>query len=284
MVMRMNRLLTILLLLVVVFFSACEKEDASLAPAVKMLVTDPAINGKVNEGIAFMAINMSNNTYHQEWKLDEVLQSDSGAYKFTPLKPGVYKIDYTAVNDGGVFSYSYSVNVGVPTVPITSKSKAYTDTLYTFSTVVTELSKSETIDAAKSLEGKKGFVAMSGSGGYLVLGFDHTVINETDKKDLIIYTKKHKGYVLPEKIWVMQDENGNREPDDIWYELRNVALNKSDKDLQLDIANAVDADGKAISLGGIDFIKIESGAATHDVRGINSIIGIFGVADLNLMK
>lgn len=280
----MNRLLTILLLLVVVFFSACEKEDASLAPAVKMLVTDPAINGKVNEGIVFMAINMSNNTYHQEWKLDEVLQSDSGAYKFTPLKPGVYKIDYTAVNDGGVFSYSYSVNVGVPTVPITSKSKAYTDTLYTFSPVVTALSKTESIDAAKSLEGKKGFVAMSGSGGYLVMGFDHTVINETDKNDLIIYTKKRKGYTMPEKVWVMQDENGNRKPDDTWYELKNIASGKSDQGLYLDIANAVDADGNKVSLGGIDFIKIESGVSAHPEQNTNSAIGLLGIADLNLLK
>jgi uncharacterized protein (DUF2141 family) len=284
MAMRMNRLLTVLLLLVVIFFSACEKEDASLAPAVKMLVTDPAINGKVNEGIVFMAFNMSNNTYHQEWKLDDVLQSDSAAYKFTALKPGVYKIDYTAVNDGGVFSYSYSVNVGIPTVAITSNSKAYTDTVFTFLPVSAEPGKLETINAARSLEGKRGFVSMSGSGGFMVLGFDHTVINETDKNDLIIFTKKRKGYIMPEKVWVMQDENGNRKPDDTWYELKNTAAGMSDQGLYLDIANAVDAEGNKVSLGGIDFIKVESGTSAHPEQNINKSIGILGIADLNLLK
>ncbi|MBE9600967.1 hypothetical protein IM797_16755 [Pedobacter sp. MC2016-24] len=283
--MRMNRLLTILLLFVVIFFSACEKEDASLAPAVKMLVTDPAINGKVNEGIVFMAINMSNNTYQQEWKLDDVLQSDSAAYKFTPLKPGVYKVDYTAVNDGGVFNYSYSVNVGIPTVPVTSTSKAYTDILFSFLPASsTEMGKLESLEAARSLEGKKGFVSMSGSGGYIVLGFDHTVINETDKNDLIIFTKKRKGYAMPEKVWVMQDENGNRKPDDTWYELKNIPAGESDKGLYLDIANAADADGNKVSLGGIDFIKIESGVSAHPGHKITSVIGIQGIADLNLLK
>lgn len=281
--MKTKHLLFYLLFLAAVF-TACEKEDSSLAPAVKMLVTDPAINGKVNQELIFMAINTNNKSYQQEWKLDEQLVSDSAGYKFTPKKPGVYRIDYMANNDAGSFSYSYSVNVGVPTVPITDKSNAYITSVFDTLAGPNEDNRLQIMTAAQSLAGKKGFVSIGNSAASLVLGFDHTVINETAKADVVVYTKGRINPEVQPQVWVMQDENGNRKPDDTWYLVPTTAIEGSGATLKIDIANALDATGKSVSLGGIDFLKIEVALPATLKASRKNNFGISGIADLSLIK
>ena len=348
--------------------TACKKDDnKTLLPEVKMQISDTHLNGKVNEPIAFTAINVNNEVYSQEWKLDDQVQINTGTFNFTPLKAGSYKIDYTATNAAGVFTYSYVVNVGIPTVPITPNSKAYVSTMFEFLPAPGQNTNKTlgTIDAAKTLEGKQGMVSLGAWGGYIVLGFDHTVINEANKEDIIIYGNPFSNFAEPGIVWVMRDENGNGKPDDTWYELKGSefgnagyvrdyevtytkpavggsvswkdnkgasgTVNISSASFQaypawlttneytlkgsilpttgikpggivtsnpfafgyadntvngdkIDIANAVDKDGKVISLGGIDFIKIQTGIqANLGVLGELST-EVVGVADLSLLK
>lgn len=221
-----------------------------------------------------------------------------------------------------------------------------------------------TLTAAKSLEGKQGLVSLGAWGGYIVLGFDHTVTNENNKEDLIIYGNALADFAEPGIVWVMKDTNGNGKPDDTWYEVKGSEFGKvgyirnyevtytkpvaggpvSWKDNKgnsgtvnmgsmvqgypswisgneyvlkgsllpstninygglvtsmpfafgyadnlsdgnkIDIANAVDADGKSVVLSGIDFVKIQTG-----IQANLGILGEFstevlGVADLSLMK
>lgn len=281
--MKIKHLLFYLLVLSVVF-TACEKEDPSLAPAVKMLVTDPAINGKVNQELVFMAINTNNKSYQQEWKLDEQLVSDSAGYRFTPKKPGVYRIDYMANNDAGSFNYSYSVNVGVPTVPITDKSNAYITSVFDTLAGPNENNRLQIMIAAQSLAGKKGLVSIGNSAASLVSGFDHTVINETGKADVVVYTKGRTNPEVQPRVWVMQDENGNRKPDDTWYLVPTTTIEGSGATLKIDIANALDATGKSVSLGGIDFLKIEVALPATIKASRKNNFGISGIADLSLIK
>jgi len=221
------------------------------------------------------------------------------------------------------------------------------------------------LTAAESLKGKKGMVSLGAWGGYIVLGFDHTVINEPGKEDIIVYNNAQANFAEPAIVWVMQDENGNGKPDDTWYELKGSEYGKEGyvrdyevtytkpavggsvawKDNKgqagtvnifsasfqsfpswltgteyklkgsllpttgtkpgglitsmpfdfgyadntvngdkLDIANAIDRDGNAKSLSGIDFIKIQTGIqANLGVLGELST-EVVGVADLSLVK
>lgn len=81
--------------------------------------------------------------------------------------------------------------------------------------------------SAEGILGKKGMVTLGAWGGYAVYGFDHTVVNQADKDDLIIYNNATSNFSEPGIIWLMQDENGNGKPDDTWYELAGSDFGKA---------------------------------------------------------
>lgn len=66
---------------------------------------------------------------------------------------------------------------------------------------------------------RRQYVSLGGFGGYLVVGFDHKVINSGGGYDLAIAGNPFEGSSEPGVVWVMQDENENDLPDDVWYEL-----------------------------------------------------------------
>ena len=71
------------------------------------------------------------------------------------------------------------------------------------------------------------WVSLGGFGGYIVVGFDHSVDNSGDY-DLGILGNSFSGSSEPGVVWVMQDENGNGEPDDTWYELAGSETGKAE--------------------------------------------------------
>ena len=70
------------------------------------------------------------------------------------------------------------------------------------------------------------WISLGGFGGYVVVGFDHSIDNSGDY-DLVILGNSFGGSSEPGIVWVMQDENGNGLPDDTWYELAGSETGKS---------------------------------------------------------
>ena len=63
------------------------------------------------------------------------------------------------------------------------------------------------------------YLSLGGWGGSVVAGFDHSISNG-EGADFVIKGNTHEGSSEPAIVWVMQDVNGNGQPDDVWYELR----------------------------------------------------------------
>ncbi len=77
-------------------------------------------------------------------------------------------------------------------------------------------------DARAYAEGhlqQNNWVSLGAFGGYIVVGFDHSVENVSGA-DIAITGNSFEGSSEPGVVWVMQDENGNGMADDTWYELR----------------------------------------------------------------
>jgi hypothetical protein len=70
------------------------------------------------------------------------------------------------------------------------------------------------------------FVSLGGFGGSLVLGFDHSIVND-GSYNLEIKGNAHENSSEPGIVWVMRDENGNGKPDDTWYELKGSEYGKT---------------------------------------------------------
>ena len=64
----------------------------------------------------------------------------------------------------------------------------------------------------------ENWVSLGGFGGYIVVSFDHSIANSGDY-DIAILGNSFAGSSEPGVVWVMQDENGDGEPNDTWYEL-----------------------------------------------------------------
>lgn len=255
--------------------------------------------------------------------------------------------------------------------PVTPQSNAFVTQLLSYTPAPGQLINTTTgnPDAAKSILGAKGLVCLGAFGGNIVLGFDHTVLNQDNKEDLMIYGNAFAGFAEPGIIWVMQDSNSNGLPDDTWYEVtgsaegtagltRNYAItytrpatatsdvawtdNKGGSGVvktntfykqayypewitantytltgtllpavnidstnpvniksnafdfgyadntaggdKIDIANAIDAQGKKVALKGIDFVKIQT-AIQYNLGALGELsTEIAGVADLSLIK
>jgi hypothetical protein len=64
-----------------------------------------------------------------------------------------------------------------------------------------------------------GNIYMGAFGGYMIVGFDHTIMNRPGYCDFT--TKYGGGNVSPSTIWVAYDANANGQPDnDEWYEIK----------------------------------------------------------------
>ena len=71
------------------------------------------------------------------------------------------------------------------------------------------------------------YVSLGGFGGYIVVGFDHSVDNNAGY-DLAIRGNAFDGSSEPGIVWVMQDEDGDGLPNDTWYELAGSETGKAE--------------------------------------------------------
>lgn len=121
--------------------------------------------------------------------------------------------------------------------PITALSSPFMDTVYEYTpapgqfineTVSGGFTGEETTAEAAAAFAmsrltEQKFVSLGSFGGYIVVGFDHSIFNN-DGYDLAIlgnaFNSASGGSNEPGVVWVMKDSNGNGEPDDVWYELK----------------------------------------------------------------
>lgn len=81
---------------------------------------------------------------------------------------------------------------------------------------------------------QSAYVSLGGWGGYIVVGFDHSIAKRDGQFDFAVQgnaflnaASGQGGSNEPGIIYVMQDVNGNGLPDDEWYELRGSESGKS---------------------------------------------------------
>lgn len=63
------------------------------------------------------------------------------------------------------------------------------------------------------------WVSLGGFGGYIVLGFDHSILN-TGGYDFVVKGNSFNNSSEPGIVYVMKDTNGDGQPNDTWYELK----------------------------------------------------------------
>lgn len=75
-----------------------------------------------------------------------------------------------------------------------------------------------------------GFISLGAYGGYVTVGFETTIVNVENKRDIYIQGNMFNGGAEPGVVMVSYDINGNGLPDDEWFEIagseyKNSVLN-----------------------------------------------------------
>lgn len=75
---------------------------------------------------------------------------------------------------------------------------------------------------------KRGMISLGGFGGYVIVGFDHTIENKAGLRDFRVLGNAYKNSSEPGVIMVALDRNQNGQPDDDeWYEIAGSAHQKA---------------------------------------------------------
>jgi hypothetical protein len=179
--------------------------------------------------------NISNPTTFV-WKVDGVPQAATGEYfTFSPGVQGTYLVTVTEQSTNATAEVEVTCTPSQGTYRRTGGSKKHATTAFYYMPAPGQYIGSmagETIASALTdlqnwcTEGVDTYYMIGSFGGYYIVGFDHSVRNEPNKADLQINGNPFAGWCESGIVWVMQDENGNGQPDDTWYELAGSETGK----------------------------------------------------------
>ncbi|MCC9070175.1 hypothetical protein LNQ49_00960 [Flavobacterium sp. F-65] len=157
---------------------------------------------------------------------------DTKTLNFIMPKAGDYNVDLTVTLAKVIKQASTKVTVSETGLSYNSKALSIIDYLpspyptmddYAFTT------KAEVLEQVKLNLEDESAVPLGTFGGYIVAGFDHTVINAYGKRDFIIKMNTASSTNLsPVSIYVAYDKNKNGVADENeWYEIAGSEHNKS---------------------------------------------------------
>lgn len=177
-----------------------------------------------------------------EWAVDgNVIPDEKDAmFDYTPSAPGQSTVSLR-VSSGGTDSEASITVTCLPSTedecyrPATPGSSRDKVTVYEFMPApgqfVHQIASSTMADACREAERRlsnRQDVSLGGFGGYIIVGFDHSVRNISGEYDFAVGGNSFLTSNEPGIVWVMQDENGNGLPDDNWYELRGSETDKNE--------------------------------------------------------
>lgn len=175
------------------------------------------------------------------WTVDneQVQSGTSDTYLFTSEQQGEHTVKVEMRNSYILVTQTLKINVCPPEGTYQRKadatSSAQMNKVYEFlpapGQFVNENYTATTMDEACRYAEERirqtAYVSLGGFGGYIVVGFDHSITNDGDY-NIAVTGNAFDGSSEPGIIWVMQDENGDGMPNDTWYELRGSEYGKAE--------------------------------------------------------
>lgn len=187
---------------------------------------------KKGESIEFNPIVDSKEEAKYEWSLKGNILSKEKNFTYTSYSNGLNKFIFKASNAHGETSCEIKLLTGCREE--NSESSNTISEIFCFTPApgqfVNEGYDCNTMEEAnkyaiKSLLNKGFYLSLGGFGGYVIMGFDHSIL-DNEKEDILIKGNSFDGSSEPGIIWVMQDENNNGKPDDTWYQLKGSEYDK----------------------------------------------------------
>lgn len=200
----------------------------------------PEAGFTANAGQAFLievkSVSDENVTY--AWLIDgkEVAQTKSFTHTF--MQAGTYQLTLKVSQGQTSFEFSYTVNVGYAALPETPQNATpyitkvleyrpapgqFVNTMPQYKEGDTQATMNEKALNAIG-NNTKGMITLGGYGGYVTVGFDHTIRNAKDANDFLVLGNASENSSEPGIIQVAYDVNQNGQSDEEeWFEIAGSA-------------------------------------------------------------
>ena len=166
-----------------------------------------------------------------QWALDGKVISDEKDLLHVFAEAGMYHLEFKAKSMMGESSQTVTVKVNDKAyVNGIAKVYEYVPAPGQFINAMPEATTDDTPEtmrqkAEMALTGD-GMICLGGFGGYVVFGFDHTVVNR-EGNDFVVLGNAIPTWAEPGVIMVSYDANGNGLPDDEWFEIAGSEYHKT---------------------------------------------------------
>lgn len=249
-------------LFLLVFANSCQKEEhvpyKLLREDIKIEEPIGGFFAIINEQLNIKVKSASDDGISYIWFLDEDEISRDKNLNYTFDRAGEFKLSLHASQLNLKYIYDYDITVGFENIPSPSEgSSAYITKILDFMPAIGQFTNKLPVytegDNQESMNqkvlaaignNKRGMISLGGFGGYVVVGFDHTIPNVKGKRDFrvianALYSATNPDSNAPEGgscepgvIMVAYDANKNGVPDDNeWYEIAGSAHEDPAKEL-----------------------------------------------------
>lgn len=182
------------------------------------------------------------------WSVDGrvVQQGGKCSFEFSSAEQGARTINITSQRGQTSHTQQLTVNVCAPEGTFfraaTAASSAAWTTLYELRAAPGQFinedfvasTAEEACRMADERMRKGAYISLGGFGGYMVVGFDHS-ITASGGYDIAIRGNAFDTSSEPAIVYVMQDENGDGLPNDTWYELAGSETGKADTERDYEV-------------------------------------------------
>lgn len=232
----------------ILLITSCEKEKPFVLTQEDIVieVPDGVLTTKVNQLLRITPLYPENEAIAFEWKLDGTVIASTPNLEYMFEVGGEYALTLKVSHNQKEFSYDYKVKVifddAVETsegsTPYITKVLDYMPAIGQFTNKLPLYEDGDTQDIMnqKVLDAignnNKGMITLGGFGGYVVVGFDHTIKNVKGKRDFRVLgnafyaaanpdpNAPEGGSCEPGIIMVAYDANNDGIPNDNeWYEI-----------------------------------------------------------------
>lgn len=254
-------------------FTSCSDDEPYLLKKEDIQVVQPegGLAAQVDRPFTVEVKTVSDEGLTFEWILDGESVSTSKNLEYTFKLVGEYELMLRVKQNELSYEYTFTVKVDFykeEIDPNPAGSTAYITKVLDFMPAVGQFTNSLPVykegDTQETMNGKvldaignnkKGMISLGGFGGYVVVGFDHTIANREGLRDFRVLANAfyananpdpnapEGGSCEPGVIMVAYDANKNGKPDeDEWYEIAGSAHEDPTKELWYDKAVAAGND------------------------------------------
>src|SRR5690606_30515636 len=175
--LNLNRILLATVIIGSSFFMACKKDQKIKLPdPIKMSIESEKISINLADTLKIFSEVIDQQTFDYEWRINDQIVGSADSLIFTNYQSGNYNISFKAYNLKTEFSKSYHLEIKEIALN-NSSNNAFVTKLFEFVPAPGQfINKAPgNLISAEGILGKKGMVSLGAWGGYIVLGFDHTV-------------------------------------------------------------------------------------------------------------